>query len=187
MKRNHFVLYDGLLAGSLETLRKPLVGLRRLSYKYSGRIGMGVAVIVLICALLASYFVTAAFVNRYIAAAKALPVSATPNFDVVAREVQFLIGIIASGMWTRYAVYVIGLFVVSIILAIVCGAFVSAYAETTRPSFVLLTKQTDEFRRTELQKCEQSWWIFIFSLFGSIFISVIGNLIFYEVLKLWSL
>ena len=145
---------DALLAGNLGLLQKPQVGLRKVADKYSGWIGLFVSIVVLGCALLASYSVTNSFVERYLTQARTLPAVSTANFEPVTKKVDFLIGIIASGMWTRYAVYVFGLFIVSLIIAIVCGIFVASYAENKRPSFVLLTPKAKvkDFTNAEVRK-----------------------------------
>jgi hypothetical protein len=178
---------EALLTGHLEMLRKPESGLRRLAYLHSGKIGLSVGILVFICALVAAYTVTNAFLERYLAAARTLAGKKEVDFAHIGQKIDFLIDVIASGMWTRYAVYVVGLFVVSTIVAVVCGAIVGGLAEGHRPSFVLLIKRAETDRTDAMRKYQKNWWKFVGSLIGSIVISVFGNYVFYKLMQLWGL
>jgi hypothetical protein len=178
---------ESLLSGHVELLLKPATGMRALANKYSGKVGLCVGILVFISALVAGFNVTDQFIEKYMAMARSFQSSGATSFEAVAQRVDFLISVIASGMWTRYAFYVTGLFILSIIAAIILGGIVTSYAESERPSFVVLTKRAEEDRTKRLARYERNWWIFTASVLGSLILSVIGNFIFHKMVQYWTL
>lgn len=178
---------DALLNGHLQLLQKPMTRTRSIAYEHSGKIGVFTSLFVFTCSLFGAYLITNHYVNRYLGIATGLKIDAANNFDTVARKIDFLIGIIASGMWTRYAVYLLALLLVSVIASIFSGLFITSRAEKERPSFVLLTKAAEEKRRDALARYETTWWIFVGSIVGSLFLSVLGNYLFYKLTQYWTL
>jgi hypothetical protein len=78
------------------------------------------------------------------------------------------------------------IFFVGLILAlasIIFSAVVVTLAESTKPSFVVLTSKSEESRNLELQRDQNNWSTFMVSIWGALFISVVGNYLFYLILK----
>ncbi len=94
---------EALLAGQLSTLLKREVGLRAFVADHPGWIGLTIGICVFVSALAMAFRVTDAFIDRYLVEAKKFATSDVPTFDVIAKKVDFLTAIVASGMWTRYA------------------------------------------------------------------------------------
>jgi hypothetical protein len=178
---------DTLLKGHLEMLLKPEKGIRVVANKYSGTLGFLSGIAVLISALAVTSRVTDSLIDRYMAEARSAAALGENTFEAIAKKIDFLINVVASGLWTRYAFYVTGFVLLSLIASIACGGFVSAYAETKRPSFVLLTKKSEEQRDAQLKAFENNWFIFFASLVGTLAIAVLGNYIFYKLMQYVSL
>jgi hypothetical protein len=52
-----------------------------------------------------------------------------------------------------------------------------------KPSFVVLTRKTDEVRKVQLRGDRENWFKFIFSICGALILSGAGNYLFYLILK----
>jgi len=177
---------EALLSGQLQHLKKKDRPLKAFAYDHSGVLSLFVGSGVFISALVAGFFITDTFIERYLAAAKILGSNTSLNFDSLVKKIDFLMNIIASGLWTRYAFYVSGFFILAIIVAIFLAIIVSSYAETRRPSFVVLTKEAQENRDEATKRYESNWWKLTGSIIGSLIISVFGNYLFYKIMQYWA-
>jgi hypothetical protein len=177
---------EALLVGQLGTLRKREIGIRAFVVRHSGWIGLAVGILVFVSALAMAFRVTDAFISQYLSEAQKIVTTGDITFETVAKKLDFLTAIVASGMWTRYAFYVTGFFIMALIASIVTGGVVGASAGTVRPSFVLLTRRSDHEREIGLAQYRNSWLIFIFSLVGAVAVSVVGNWIFFVMSRYWT-
>ncbi len=83
----------------------------------------------------------------------------------------------------NYKGYAIGAGLISIIICLVFGVVLASFAESSKPSFVVLTSRADEARKIELDRDQNNWSSFIVSICGALIISVLGNYLFFLVLK----
>lgn len=178
---------ESLLVGQLKTLIKSETGLRALVARWAGRIGFGVAALTFASTLAMAFQVTDGFINRYLAAAKQFADRDVATFEIIAKKVDFLTQVIASGMWTRYAFFIISAFIIALIVSIALGIMVGTNAGADRPSFVLLSERAVDARTIALKSYRNSWLIFLITLMGSLAISIAENYLFYKLSQLWTL
>ena len=75
--------------------------------------------------------------------------------------------------------------VFSVIFAFIAGGVVAVFADSDRPSFILLTKEAVQNKVVVLKSYEKRWLIFTLSLLGALCLSVLGNYLFYIIVKVW--
>jgi len=177
---------EALLTGQLETLLKHETGLRAFVADHPGWIGLITGICVFVSALGMSFRVTDAFIERYLVEAKKFATVDAVTFEAVAKKVDFLTSIVASGMWTRYAFYVTGFFVLAVITSAIVGGIVGSSAGTRRPSFVLLTQRAEEVEESALASYRNSWSVFLVSIAGAVLVGVAGNAAFYFLIRYWT-
>jgi hypothetical protein len=178
---------ESLLTGQLGTFEKRDYGLRKFAYLHSGFIGFSAFVFLFLSALGAAFYATGGLIEKYLAEARRLADSSQQSSEFVTKKLDFLIDIIASGFWTRYAFFLMGFVVLALIASIFSGAMVGSSAGTVRPSFVLLTPRAEEARIVGLQRYEKDWMTFLIALAGMLLVAVIGNYLFYKLSQIWSL
>lgn len=177
---------EALLAGQLGTLITKEIGARAFVASHPAWIGFGVGILVFVSALAMAFRVTDGFIAEYLSGAKKIAANGAVTFDVVVKKLDFLTAIVASGMWTRYAFYVLGFFILALIVSIIAGAVVGSSAGTARPSFLLLTRRSEVEKDNSLIRYRNSWLIFLSSIVGAVIVSVAGNWVFYLLSKYWA-
>lgn len=174
---------EALLKGQIETLRKPQSSGRRIANQYAGMIGFATSATAILVSLFLSYLVAEHFSSEYASQAKALRGSTA---EALARQIDFLTGLVASGAWTRFSLVLLFVGTVVIIGAIVCGVFISDQASQQGKTFVLLTKRATDAMHQYKQLHQRSWYSLPAAIIGTILLGVLANLIFYLILKWWG-
>ncbi|MCS3929137.1 hypothetical protein M2175_004168 [Bradyrhizobium elkanii] len=178
---------ESLLTGQLSTFEKREYGLRNFVYLHSGIIGFSAFAVLFLSALGAAFYATGGLIDKYLAQAKQLAASNQDSSEFVIRKLDFLIDIIASGFWTRYAFFLLGFVILALIASIFGGALIGSSAGTIRPSFVLLTPRAEEMRDVELRRYRSNWLMFSLALAGTLIVAIFGNYLFYKLSQMWSL
>jgi hypothetical protein len=105
----------------------------------------------------------------------------------VPQKLDFLIALIASGAWTRFAVLLTFFTIGIVIAAIVCGVWVSDRASIRHPSFVLLTAKAIEAKSIYKKRVQKGWWVLGGSIVGTLLLGVVSNFVFYLCMAWWGL
>jgi hypothetical protein len=174
---------EALLKGQIDTLTKTVPRARRIANKYAGVVGFGASVIAFLISLILSYRVAEHFSFEYMAQARAIKPT---DADALARKIDFLVGLVASGAWTRFGL-VLTFFMIAVVLgAIICGLVVASAASISSPSFVLLTTRAAEAKHANERKIRNNWYSLAASIAATLLLGVIANLIFYLCLLWWG-
>jgi hypothetical protein len=115
--------------------------------------------------------------------AQTLIASDSASQDQVAKIVRTILQYMIENPLDNYKGYAIGAGLISIIICLVFGVVLASFAESSKPSFVVLTSRADEARKIELDRDQNNWSSFIVSICGALIISVLGNYLFFLVLK----
>lgn len=134
-----------------------------------------------------AFSVTDGFVDRYLAEAKKIATLGDLGADAISKKVDFLVNVVSSGMWTRYAFFVTSFFIAALIVSIAVGIVVGASADNPRPSFVMLSRRSVEARVEGLQQYRSSWIMFVSSIVGAVTVGVLGNFVFHKLSQYWLL
>lgn len=175
---------EALLRGQLETLRLPIGKAREFANAFSGWIGGLAGAIALILTLVATYRISAEFALTQVAklndGLKGTP--ASPE-NQMARQVEFLANLVASGIWTRFTLFAAVLLVALLIGSIVLGVIVAEKAHVHMPSFLVLTSRSIQNKEIQIQHLKNSWYVLLGSFLGAMALGVLSNGIFYLALK----
>jgi hypothetical protein len=174
---------EALLRGQLEMLKQPVGKARAFSNKFSGWIGFFAGAIALLLTLLATYRISAEFAATQMDKLNLALKGLSGASAVVPKQIEFLVYLVSSGVWTRFTLFAAVLFVALIVGSIVVGAMVSEFAHVAVPSFVLLTSRSIQNRQIEIDRLRNSWYILVCTFVGAIAIGVLSNSIFYLALK----
>ncbi|MBJ6128311.1 hypothetical protein [Microvirga splendida] len=163
---------DALIAGHLGTLVQSESGIRKFASEYSGWIGFLFSALIILASLSGVYSITSKLVDEYLEKAQTIASVGSESFAVLQQKIDFLIDIVASGMWTKYAFYTTGFLIISLVAAIFIGMFIGSMADIKRGSFVLLTVKAEKHRESSLRKLERNWLTFCGSVIGAIIIGI---------------
>jgi hypothetical protein len=103
----------------------------------------------------------------------------------IAGKIDFLIQAAAQGVWPRFALGLSGFFLISLILSVVLAVWVGTAADTSPPSFLLLSKKAQDHKAKVLEAKRRPWLKFIVSVPTSILVGVIANIVFAEFFTTW--
>jgi hypothetical protein len=178
---------ESLIRGHLQLFQKPVSTARRLTNKYSGVIGFVSGGVALLISMALGYRITVQFAAELADKAKPLKISpAAASLEALARQLDFLTNIVASGVWTRFSLLLLVVFVATIIGAIALGATVSDKANQPSRSFVLLTPKATAERDAYISAKEKSWYRLGGWITATLALGVVSNLIFYLGLKYFA-
>jgi hypothetical protein len=175
---------ESLIRGHLQLLQKAVGKARRFANKFSGSIGFGTAAAALLICMLLGYRLTIQFAVETMKRMTKLepPVS----LDAVARQLNSLTDIVASGVWTRFSLLLLVVFVATIIGSIALGSTVSDAAMQPLRSFVLLTPRAVTSRDAYVNALEKSCYKLGGWIVLTLALGVGSNVIFYLALKYFA-
>lgn len=165
---------ESLLTGHVNTILKTENKYKQFIYEKSGLIGFISGSLLIILALVGAYFGQNKFVESQLGSAQVLMTSAAND----AEKLNYLIESAIKGPWVRYQYAQLIFIIVSFVLAVSMGVWVSSTADNRPRSFIRLSKKAEEVRDRYLEKRKRRWLVFVISLVVSILTGVISNYIF---------
>lgn len=175
---------EALIRGHLEMLRQPIGAARAFSNRFSTWIGAFSGAIAMLLTLVATYRISEAFALNQIAKVDELKKVATSGSgDLLSRQVDFVVTLIASGIWTRFTLFSAVLLLALLICCFVLSIVVGDKANVPIPSFLLLTAQSLKHKVNETERMRNSWYVLGLSFLGAMVLGVVSNTIFYLALK----
>jgi uncharacterized protein YacL len=93
-------------------------------------------------------------------------------------KLNSLINFTASGFWGKFFFSVFVFTILSLITAIFLGSWASSSGDSRKPSYILLTKKSEQYKVLAEAKYSRQWKSFIASILVSIITGVIANVIF---------
>jgi len=170
---------EGLLTGHAKHLLLPQSPMREFAQKHSGKIAITVALVFFVSTVAACLFAADRIATEQLKLVSGLLQS--PN--ALDLKLNRLLQMTAEGFWGKYFfsvfVFVIFSFVASILLALWAGFS----ADTRRPSYILLTKKSDQHKAENDQRYKVRWLSFVGSLVVSIATGIVSNVLF---TRYWS-
>jgi hypothetical protein len=118
---------EALLRGHLEMLRQPIGKARAFANRFSGSIGTLAGTLALILTLYATYRISGAFALGQLSKLKEATKGVTGN-DLISHQIEYLVDLVASGVWTRFTLFAAVLFIALLIGSIVLGAIIGDMA-----------------------------------------------------------
>lgn len=170
---------DALISGHLELLRKQLIGIRRISTKYSGRLGFFTFAIAVSIFIYGGISISSSFIDASLSAMTAALGEEAVNLRGLGVKIDILAEIAISGAWDRLSLYGVLFGLVALLVSITLGLLVGSSADFSRGSYVLLTRPSKDARDAAMKSLDGGLPKVVIGLFGSVLVSVIGNYFFY--------
>ena len=165
---------ESLLSGHIKHILLPEGRIRSFVRRHSGKISFGVAV---------SYFVSSVVACVYSAGtiSKSKIAELSPFLSDPSRtneKINLLLELVASGFWGKFffSVFIFSIF--SLFTAIFIGIWCETSADTRRPSYILLTKKSNQFKLEADKKYQFKWFSFLGSIIVGVVTGVLGNILF---------
>lgn len=170
---------ESLLRGHAKHLILPQAPVREFIQKHSGKIGALIAAAFFIGSI-AACFITA----DHIATTQLQLLTdllETPNATDL--KLNKLLNLAAEGFWGKYFFSVFVFVIFSFIASVALGIWAEYAADTRRPSYILLTKKSEQHKVEKDKKYQGQWRSFIGSILTSIATGIIANILF---TKYWA-
>jgi len=176
---------ESLLTGHVKGLLKEEPKWKRLSYRYSGTIGIVVGLLFFLMVLIGVFISTNKFVEIQMQTAQNLLSGPANSLVDVSSKLDFVIRRAATADWARF-VFASTIFVVlSGILSFVFGGWAATAAENRLASFVLLSKKAEDNKNELLRKRHRRLLSFIASIFSSVASGLVSRVLFATAFERW--
>jgi hypothetical protein len=162
------------LTGHIEGLIKPVPPVKKFLKQHSGWIGFSIGTLLFLASLASTFYSTQLFLHRQ-----------TEAVSKVLTKTDFLVQIVAEGVWPRFFFYVFCFIVLAFVVSVFLGIWAGSSADNDPPSFLLLSKQAERLRSEEINKYKKGWRMFLLSLLSGVAVGVLGNAVFALFLRNW--
>lgn len=169
---------ESLLTGHVKTLFKSQAGKKKFIYKHSGEIGFITGMLFFLGAIAGVILSSSRFIASYLDKVHAIASETASAAALLSTKLDFLIELISTGAWPRFIFSVIVFLIISFILSILLGVYVSTQADNQPRSYVLLSKTVQEERTKYIDKHRRDWLMFSISIIVSIITGIASNIIF---------
>lgn len=169
---------ESLLTGHVKTLFKKQSKTALFINRYSDKIGSFVGSVFFVGALLCVYITTNQFINSYLETVKNLNSEHLLISEILIQKIDLLTDIISKGVWPRFVFAVISFIVISAMISIILGVWVTGKADKRPQSFVLLSKKALEHRERMETQIKRDWAMFYVSIIISIVTGIVSNILF---------
>lgn len=165
---------EALLSGHVRNIMQTPSRIRHFVWKHSSRISLGVFLTFFGCAILVS-FATASHLGKTQENAVSRYLSGQVSVE---DKLDYILSFLSAGIWSRFFYAVIIFLIFALIAAFILSIWVDKNADTNKPSFIVLTRESEKQKEETLRKYEKRWVWFIVSVIVSITTSVVANIIF---------
>lgn len=170
---------EGLLRGHAKHMILPQAPTREFVQKHSGKIGVLIALLFFI-ATVAACLITA---DHLAAAQLKLIADLLQTPDAIDLKLNKLLYLAADGFWGRYFFSVFVFVIFSLVASVILGVWAENAADTQRPSYILLTKKSEQHKTERDKQYRFRWFSFIGSIAVSIVTGIASNILF---AKYWA-
>lgn len=170
---------ESLLRGHAKHLILPQAPMRELAQKHSGKIAVFVALCFFVGTVAACFLTADRLANEQLKLISDL--FQTPN--ALDLKLNKLLHLAADGFWGKYFFSVFVFVIFAFVASILIGIWTETSADTRRPSYVLLTKKSEQLKIEKDQRYKFRWFSFIGSILCSIVTGIITNILF---AKYWT-
>jgi hypothetical protein len=165
---------ESLLSGHIKHILLPENKVREFTRKHSGKIAMALAVTFFISSIIACFYSAGKISAEQIALIK--PILSDPTkIDI---KLNVLLETMASGFWGKFFFSVFVFTIFSLFAAIFLGVWAESSADTKRPSYILLTKKSEQYKDKADRKYGKKWISFLTSIVVGVATGVVANIIF---------
>lgn len=176
---------EALLSGHIETLIREVHPLKKFLSENDGWVGLFTGSALFLSAILSAFYITNNFLKECMSKASGLLTIVASDPEMVSKKINYLIEIMAAGMWSRYF-FSIGSFVTAaLFISILIGVWAGSSADNNEPSFVVLSRKAEKRKVALLKKNKSAWNQLILSLTVGVVTGVVGNFLFAYYFQGW--
>jgi hypothetical protein len=176
---------ESLLSGHIQTLVKKVPAVAAFLNRQAEWIGLGAGASFFLGCVVSTFIATGKFLHHRLEIAAGLARLDPSTSEATSKKVDYLIDVMASGMWPRYFFYVACFLFGAVIVSILLGLWAGSTAGKTPSSFLLLSKQAEERKKLLLKEKKRYWLLFAASLAMNLFGGIAANWIFVRYFQSW--
>jgi hypothetical protein len=165
---------ESLLSGHIKHIILPESKARAAVRKHSGAISISLAVAFFVCSIIACFYSAGKISQEQMALLNPI-FSDSSNIDI---KLNALLEITASGFWGKFFFSVFVFTIFSLFSAIFLGVWAETSGDARKPSYILLTKKSEQYKIQAEAKYGRKWVSFISSIAVGVVTGVVGNIIF---------
>lgn len=165
---------QALLDNHLKSILVKESSLRVFLRNHSGKFSVGTAFIIFLWASAAVYRHGQNLIeeqNRAVLKIKGVGVDVLSKLD-------YLINTVSTGLWERFFLVSLAYTLIAFVLSLAIGILIETRADTTHPSFILLTPKAELNKTTMMGKYNSKLFQFIASIAIGLFTGIVGNYIY---------
>ena len=169
---------ESLLSGHVESLLR-VEGLRaRVAQRHSRRISFFVGSFFFLGAIGGAFGASSRFVRGQTENLQNVRTVNQDSTEYLQSQIDFLMDILVSGVWTRFTFVTLGFLVLALIVSMLLAGWVESSASKRPYSFVTLSKKAEKHRAKFLEQQQRDWVMFCVSIFTSVVTGIVANLLF---------
>jgi hypothetical protein len=165
---------ESLLSGQIKHILLPESKVREFTRKHSGKISMALSITFFVCSIIACFYSAGKISQEQISLLKPL----LDDPAQVGQKLNMLLELMASGFWGKFFFSVFVFTIFSLFTAILLAVWVETTADTKQPSYILLTKKSEQYKEKADKKYNNKWRSFIASIIVGVSTGIVGNIIF---------
>ncbi len=169
---------ESLISGHVKSLFKSIHPVKELLYRYSGWIGLISGSIFFGIFLSGAYRASSNFLNTKLLESATIINNSPPGMEGIQAHLQYLVKQTARGDWSKFSFALAWFFVISLIVSVLLGIWVSSGADNRPASFVRLSKAAEKHKEKLLKKQRQRWYRLAIPYLAAISTSILGTIIF---------
>jgi hypothetical protein len=165
---------ESLLSGHIKHILLPESKSRAFVRKHSGFISTFLAVTFFVCSIVACFYSAGKISQEQLALLKPI-IADSSNIGL---KLNSLLELTASGFWGKFFFSVFVFTIFSLFAAIFLGIWAETSGDARKPSYILLTKKSEQYKVQADAKYGRKWMSFISSIAVGVVTGVVGNIIF---------
>jgi len=170
---------ESLLTGHAKHLILPQSPIRDFTQKHSGKIAILVSIIFFVGTIAACFVTADSLANEQLK----LVADLLQTQNALDLKLNKLLQIAAEGFWGKYFFSVFVFVIFSFVVSVLLGIWTETSADTKRPSYILLTKKSEQAKIEKDQRYKFRWLSFLGSITSAIATGIFSNILF---TKYWA-
>ncbi|WP_148206083.1 hypothetical protein [Geobacter metallireducens] len=169
---------EALLTNHINNITKKEPNIKKIVRKNSELIGLLLGGSLFITTAIAGVMANSDFLDKQQKIAADILRNKSADIGNMLSKLEYLINQNASGQWHIFYNKLAIMLFVALFASIIIGIVIAEAADNREPSFILLTKKSQENKNIVLKKMKKKWVVFIISSMLSIALGILSNIIY---------
>lgn len=165
---------ESLLSGHVKHILIPEGKVRSFLRRHSGKISLSFGLTFFLGSIYACFYSAGIISSENLTNLQ--PIITNPN--LVNEKLNKLLELMVSGYWGKFffSVFIFSIF--SLIMAIFLGTWAENSANTKRPSYILLTRKSEQYKKISESKYSNKFMSFMLSICVGVATGIVSNILF---------